>query len=70
MNTFHELGGAAGVAVLSSVAGAGLITAHVSSHDFTRAFTVGAALAAVSVAIAAVLVPTVLRTPAAGTPTH
>lgn len=70
VNTFHELGGAAGVAVLSSVAGAGLITVRVSSHDFTRAFTVGAALAAVSVAVAAVLVPTVLRKPAAGAPAH
>src|SRR6266568_4189670 len=30
VNTFHELGGAAGVAVLSSAAGAGLVTAHLS----------------------------------------
>jgi EmrB/QacA subfamily drug resistance transporter len=58
VNTFHELGGAAGVAVLSSVAGAGLVTAHVGAHDFTRAFTVGAVCAVVAVAVAAVLVPT------------
>ncbi len=64
VNTFHELGGAAGVAVLSSAAGAGLVTAHLASHDFARAFTVGAAGAAVSAAIAAVLVPAVLRKPA------
>jgi EmrB/QacA subfamily drug resistance transporter len=64
VNTFHELGGAAGVAVLSSAAGAGLVTAHLASHDFARAFTVGAAWAAVSVAIAAALVPAVLRSPA------
>ena len=69
VNTFHELGGAAGVAVLSSAAGAGLITAHLARHDFARAFTVGAAAAAVSVAIAAALVPAVLRKPAGDTPT-
>jgi EmrB/QacA subfamily drug resistance transporter len=69
VNTFHELGGAAGVAVLSSAAGAGLVTAHLASHDFARAFTVGTACAAVSVAIAAVLTPAVLRKPAGETPT-
>ena len=57
VNTFHELGGAAGVAVLSSAAGAGLVTAHLGSHDFARAFTVGAACAVVSLAIAVALVP-------------
>jgi EmrB/QacA subfamily drug resistance transporter len=70
VNTFHELGGAAGVAVLSSAAGAGLVTAHLASHDFARAFTVGAAGAAASVAIAAALVPAVLSQPASGTATH
>ena len=68
VNTFHELGGAAGVAVLSSAAGTGLVTAHLASHDFARAFTVGAAGAAVSVAIAAALVPAVLRKTAGDTP--
>src|SRR5215470_10608 len=67
VNTFHELGGAAGVAVLSSAAGAGLVAAHLASQNFTRAFTVGAICAAVSVAIAAALVPAVLRKPAGGT---
>ena len=67
VNTFHELGGAAGVAVLSSAAGAGLVAAHLASHDFTRAFTVGTVAAAVAVATAAVLVPTVRRNlPSAG----
>jgi hypothetical protein len=61
VNTFHELGGAAGVAVLSSAAGAGLVTAQLSSHDFAGAFAVGAACAAVALAIAAALVPAVLR---------
>ena len=59
VNTFHELGGAAGVAVLSSAAGAGLVTAHLASHDFARAFTVGAVCAAVALTIAAALVPAV-----------
>jgi hypothetical protein len=67
VNTFHELGGAAGVAVLSSAAGAGLAAAHLASHDFARAFAMGAAGAAVSVAIAAALVPAVLRKPASDT---
>jgi hypothetical protein len=57
VNTFHELGGAAGVAVLASAAGAGLVTAQLASRDFTHAFTVGAVVAVVAVAIAAVLVP-------------
>jgi len=55
--TFHELGGAVGVAVLSSAAGAGLVMAHLGSHDFARAFTVEAVGAAVCLAIAVVLVP-------------
>ncbi|HET9971722.1 MAG TPA: MFS transporter [Streptosporangiaceae bacterium] len=61
VNTFHELGGAAGVAVLSSAAGAGLVAAQPAGHDFTRAFTVGAVCAAVSLVTAAALVPPVLR---------
>ncbi|HEX6527589.1 MAG TPA: MFS transporter [Streptosporangiaceae bacterium] len=59
VNTFHELGGAVGVAVLSSAAGAGLVTAHLAGHDFARAFTVGAVCAAVALTIAAALVPPV-----------
>jgi len=66
VNTFHELGGAAGVAVLSSAAGAGLVAARLASHDFTRAFTVGVIVAAVALAIAAVLVPGVRRSSVAG----
>ena len=66
VNTFHELGGAAGVAVLAGAAGAGLVTAHLASRDFTHAFTVGAVCGAASAAIAATLVPAVLSKPAAG----
>jgi predicted MFS family arabinose efflux permease len=61
VNTFHELGGAAGVAVLSSAAGAGLVAARTAGHDFTHAFTIGAVCAAGSLAAAAALVPAVLR---------
>jgi EmrB/QacA subfamily drug resistance transporter len=61
VNTFHEFGGAAGVAVLSSAAGAGLVAAQLSSHDFARAFAVGAVYAAAALAIAAALVPAVRR---------
>jgi MFS family permease len=61
VNTFHELGGAAGVAILSSAAGAGLVAARLASHDFTHAFAVGAVVAVVAVAAAAVLVPAVRR---------
>jgi MFS family permease len=63
VNTFHELGGAAGVAVLSSAAGAGLVAAHLGSHDFARAFAVGAVCAAASLAIAVALVPSVRSQP-------
>jgi EmrB/QacA subfamily drug resistance transporter len=68
VNTFHELGGAAGVAVLSSAAGAGLVAAQLASRDFTRAFTVGAVVGAVAVATALVLVPAVRRKPSAAGP--
>ena len=63
VNTFHELGGAAGVAVLSSAAGAGLVTAQLGSHDFARAFAVGAACAVASLAIAMALVPAIRSHP-------
>jgi EmrB/QacA subfamily drug resistance transporter len=62
VNTFHELGGAAGVAVLSSAAGAALVAANPAIGDFARVFTIGSAGAAGALAIAAVLVPRVLRT--------
>jgi hypothetical protein len=69
VNTFHELGGAAGVAVLASAAGAGLVTPQLASGNIGHAFTVGAITAAVSVVIAAVVVPAVLRKPA-DSPAH
>jgi hypothetical protein len=40
-----------------------LITAHLGSHDFARAFAVAAACAVVSMAIAVALVPAVRSHP-------
>ena len=70
VNTFHELGGAAGVAVLSSVAGAALVAAHPAAGAFRAAFTVGASVALAAAVIAGFLVPAVLRDPSAGRPAH
>jgi sugar phosphate permease len=70
VNTFHELGGAAGVAVLSTVAGAAMVAAHPAASAFRGAFTVTAACALASAIIAAFLVPPVLRSADDGRPTH
>ncbi|KGN37195.1 MFS transporter [Knoellia subterranea] len=70
VNTFHELGGAAGVAVLSSVAGAVLVAARPSAGDFTSTFTVGAAIAVVGGVVSLGLVPRVLRPSGVGTGHH
>lgn len=70
VNTFHELGGAAGVAVLSTAAGAALVAAHPLAADFAHAFGIGAVVAAVSGAVSALLVPAVLRSAGAGRMVH
>jgi EmrB/QacA subfamily drug resistance transporter len=54
VNTFHELGAAVGVAVLSSVALAG---GGPSTTGFTHAFTVSAVVALVGAVLAALIVP-------------
>jgi len=61
VNTFHELGGAFGVAAMSSALGAGLTATHVGSHAFTHAFTLGAAVAIGAATLSPLLVPAVLR---------
>jgi EmrB/QacA subfamily drug resistance transporter len=61
VNTFHELGGAAGVAVLSTAAGTALVAAHPLAGDFSHAFGVGAISALVGAAVSLLLVPAVLR---------
>lgn len=66
VNTFHELGGAAGVAVLSSAVGTALVAPGVSPDDFTGAFTTAALIAVAAVVVALLVVPAVRR--AADTP--
>src|SRR6185437_8351271 len=70
ISTFHELGGAAGVALLSTVAGTALVAARPAATAFRGAFTAGAACALAAVVIAAFLVPAVLRQPGDGAPRH
>lgn len=57
VNTFHELGGAIGVAVVSSIAAPSLAAASLSPAGFTRAFTFSAAAALAAAALAALIVP-------------
>ncbi|WP_395110203.1 MFS transporter [Actinomadura sp. SCN-SB] len=56
INTFHELGGAIGVATASTLAAAGLTDAP-SINGFTDAFTATAIAAAVTTALAFAMVP-------------
>jgi EmrB/QacA subfamily drug resistance transporter len=70
VNTFHELGGAAGVAALSTVAGAAMVAARPAASAFRGAFTAGAACALAAAVIAAFLVPSVLRGADGGHPAH
>lgn len=70
VNTFHELGGAGGVAVVSTIAGGALVAAHPAATAFRDAFTVGAACALAAAVVAAFLVPSVLRAAGDGRPMH
>jgi EmrB/QacA subfamily drug resistance transporter len=56
INTFHELGGAIGVSVVSSVAAASITANHPDAAGFTTGFAVTAIAAAVAAALALVLV--------------
>jgi hypothetical protein len=64
VSTFHELGGAFGVAVLSTVAGAALVAVRPEVSAFGPAFTVAAVTAALAAVVAAVVVPPVAHVPA------
>ncbi|MFE2264399.1 hypothetical protein [Streptomyces griseosporeus] len=55
VNTFHEVGGSIGVAVLSTVAASGIEAG--SAGGFTDAFTVCAATAAGGAVVSLALVP-------------
>ena len=70
VNTCHELGGAAGVALLSTIAGAAMVAAHPAQSAFRGGFTAGAACALAAAVIAAFLVPSVLRSADDGRPAH
>lgn len=70
VSTFHELGGAAGVAAVSTVAGAAMVAARPAASAFRGAFTAGAACALAAAVIAAFLVPAVVRSPGGGHPAH
>ncbi|OHV64538.1 hypothetical protein BCD48_37385 [Pseudofrankia sp. BMG5.36] len=70
VNTFHELGGAVGVSVLSSVAGSALTAARPSADAFQHAFIAGAVAAAASAVAAAAVLPRTFRHPADGRLAH
>ena len=55
MNTFHEVGGSIGVAVMSTVAATGI--EHGSIDGFTDAFTLSAVVAVLSAGVCVLLVP-------------
>jgi hypothetical protein len=70
VNTFHELGGAGGVAMLSAIAGAAMVAARPAASAFRGAFTAGAACALAAAVSAAFIVPSVLRSAGDGRPAH
>lgn len=70
VSTFHELGGAAGVAVLSSVVGTALIAPGVTPADFSGGFTTAAVASAAAVTAAVLLVPKVHRSADDPRPAH
>jgi sugar phosphate permease len=57
VNTSHELGGALGVAVVSSLAAPSLVEAATTGAGFTHAFTFAAAVALATALASAALVP-------------
>jgi EmrB/QacA subfamily drug resistance transporter len=67
INTFHELGGAIGVAVISSIAAPSIAAATATTAGFTAAFVFSASAALLAAAIAALLLPAG-RPPAGITP--
>ena len=68
VNTFHEVGGGIGVAVLSTVAAAGIAGGAVSG--FTHAFTVSTAVAVAAALAAVFLIPAGKARPAGGMHGH
>lgn len=56
VSTFHELGGAIGVAVLSTIVGSALTAHDPAATDFAPGFTVGSIAALIAAAVAALLI--------------
>jgi MFS family permease len=70
VSTFHELGGAAGVAALASVVGVALVAPGVTPGDFSSAFTTAAIAAAAAAVISVLLVPAIRSAADAPRPMH
>jgi sugar phosphate permease len=64
VNTFHEVGGGIGIAVLSTIAAAGIT--HGTISGFARAFTLAAATALLAALASAFLIPPRKPQPASG----
>jgi hypothetical protein len=64
INTFHELGGALGVAEVSSIAASSLLAAGASVAGFTRTFTFNLIAALAAALLAAVVVVPGVHAPA------
>lgn len=70
VSTFHELGGSAGIAVLSTAVSAALVAQRVRPEDFTAGFTTAAVAAGIGYLASMLLVPAIHRSPDAPRPTH
>ncbi|MGC5168947.1 MFS transporter [Luteimicrobium sp. DT211] len=70
VSTFHELGGAVGVALLSTVAGAALVASSPTPGDFARSFAVAAGAALACGVGAGFVMPRGLRPPDGARPMH
>jgi sugar phosphate permease len=57
VNTFHELGGAIGVAVMSTIAAASISSLDPNSTGYSRAFLICTMIAAVAAIITLILTP-------------
>jgi hypothetical protein len=68
VNTFHEVGGGIGVAVLSTVAAAGIAGGALSG--FTNAFTVSTVVAVAAALAAVFFIPAGKARPAGGLHGH
>ena len=68
VNTFHEVGGGIGVAVLSTVAAAGITRGAISG--FTHAFTVATVIATAAALAAVFFIPAGKAQPAGGMHGH